>query len=72
MEGSHQYEIRLESYLTDLWSDWFDGLSFDHEMDGETSLKAALPDQAALLALLAKINALNVSILAVVRVFPEK
>ena len=68
MKSAHRYVIRVEGYLTDLWSDWFEGLSFDHENNGETSVKADLPDQAALLTLLGKVNALNITILSVKRI----
>jgi len=70
--STHRYVIRVEGHLTDLWSDWFEGLSLEQEDDGETLIRASLPDQAALLALLSKINALNVAILAVSRVSQEE
>ena len=72
MKGTHRYLIRLDGHLTDLWSDWFEGLSLEQDPDGVTLIRASLPDQAALLALLSKINALNVTILAVSRVSQEE
>ena len=30
------YEIRIDVYLTDRWSDWFDGLAIRNKPDEET------------------------------------
>lgn len=67
METSHTYEIRIEGQLTDRWSDWFDGMSLQYDLCGETILKGPLPDQSALFGVLAKIHDLNLSLISISR-----
>lgn len=61
------YEIRLEGYLTEDWSEWFSGLSIEAGDSSTTMLRGSLPDQAALLGILNKIHALNLILLSVIR-----
>ncbi len=61
------YEIRVEGFLADRWSVWFQGLTIRREANGETVLSGPLPDQAALHGVLAKIRDLNLNLLAVTR-----
>ncbi len=68
MDKPFFYEIRVEGHLTDRWSDWFDGLAIRNEPNGETTLTGLISDQAALLGLLNKIQALNLSIISVIRI----
>ncbi len=67
MEKPYCYEIRVEGIITDRWSDWFDGLAIQNELNGETILVGPLNDQAALLGVLSKIQALNLSLISVSR-----
>ena len=67
MDKSSFYEIRVEGHLTDRWSDWFEGLTICNEPRGETTLSGALIDQAALMGVLVKIQALNLTLIAVKR-----
>ena len=66
------YEIRVEGHLTDRWSDWFEGLAIHLEANGVTVLDGCLPDQAALLGVLTRIQALNLVLISVSRSSPEK
>lgn len=61
------YEIRVEGYLPDHWSEWFEGLEIRSEADGVTSLSGPLSDQAALLGVLVKIQGLNLTLISVNR-----
>ena len=63
----HIYEIRVAGYLTEFWSDWFEGLQISNQPDGETVLRGKIVDQAALLGLLNKIYALNLTLISVNR-----
>ena len=63
----HIYEIRVAGYLTEFWSDWFEGLQISNQPDGETILRGKIVDQAALLGLLNKIYALNLTLISVNR-----
>jgi hypothetical protein len=67
MDKSYIYEIRVEGHLGGRWSDWFQGLAIRDDPHGETRLSGPLPDQAALLGVLNKIHALNLSLVSVTR-----
>ncbi len=61
------YEIRVEGQLTGLWSDWFGGLTLTVEPGPHTVLRGPLPDQAALMGVLTRLHALNLTLLSVQR-----
>lgn len=67
MDNLYIYEIRVKGFLPDRWSDWFDGLTIQEGPNGETCLSGFLTDQAALLGILNKIHALNLTLLSVNR-----
>ncbi len=67
MNNPYVYEIRIEGRLTDQWSDWLGGLAIRHDTGGETILSGMLVDQAALIGVLYKIQALNLTIISVKR-----
>lgn len=67
MEKMYIYEIKVEGHLADNWADWFEGLSIRNVPDGMTTLWGPLPDQAALLGLLNKFQALNLTLVSVSR-----
>lgn len=67
MDEAIIYAIRLQGHLDVKWSDWFDGMQIIHELNGETLLKGAVVDQAALHGLLAKVRDLGLPLLAVTR-----
>lgn len=62
-----QYEIRLDSRLPRDWADWFDGFTCTLKETGETVLTGPVPDQPALLGLLAAVGRLNLTLLSVKR-----
>jgi hypothetical protein len=66
------YEIRIEGHLADRWSDWFEGLAIRNDPNGETILSGRIIDQSALFGVLNKIHALNLTLIAVCRISPEK
>jgi hypothetical protein len=61
-------EIRVKGQLTERWSEWFDGLAIQADCDGTTTLCGRLADQAALLGLLNRLHALNLTLLSFVQV----
>ena len=71
MNNPYAYEIRIEGHLTDQWSDWFGGLVINFDADGMTTLSGTLADQSALIGVLNKIHALNLSVISVKRSDPE-
>jgi hypothetical protein len=70
MDEARVYEIRIEGQLTERWADWFDSLTLRSEPGGETTLSGPLADQAALLGVLNKIHALNLTLISVHRLSP--
>lgn len=57
-------EIRIKGHLSVAWNEWLDGLSAVNEENGEAVITGQLPDQTALLGLLNRIHALNLTILS--------
>jgi len=71
------YEIRVEGHLGSEWSMWFEGLGVRQETNGESGrpisvLTGSLPDQSALHGLLAKMQALNLTLLSVRQLGPAE
>jgi hypothetical protein len=64
------YEIRVEGRLSDRWSNWFGEMEICAGLDGDTLLKGVLVDQAALFGVLAKVHALNLTLVSVSRLSP--
>jgi hypothetical protein len=65
------YEICVNGQLTNRWFDWFNGLVIHYDTEGKTTLRGALADQAALIGVLNKIQALNLTVISVKRSNPE-
>lgn len=72
MDKTFYYEIKVNGQLSEHWSDWFEGLAIHLEANGVTVLDGCLPDQAALLGVLTRIQALNLVLISVSRSSPEK
>lgn len=66
------YEIRVEGVLPDQWSDWFEGLAIQNDINGETILRGPLSDQAALFGVLMRIQALNLTLISLKRSTTKK
>jgi hypothetical protein len=64
------YQIRIKGYLSDQWTDWFEGLTITLEEDGDTLLTGLVVDQAALYGLLKKVRDLGMPLLSVNPVEP--
>ena len=61
------YEIRVAGHLSTNWTARFDGLSMQHEPEGETVLSGML-DQSALHGVLVRIRDLGLNLISVNRV----
>lgn len=70
MDEPTVYEIRVEGHLSARWSNWFAGLEVHDDLDGVTTLKGILVDQAALFGALSKVHALNLTLISVNRLSP--
>jgi hypothetical protein len=63
------YQIRVQGCLEDRWAGWFEGMTLDRDDAGHTTtLTGAVPDQAALHGLLARIRDLGLPLLSLTRV----
>ena len=62
------YQIIIEGYLDESWSEWFDQLTINHQPDGTTTLNGSVPDQVRLFTILLKIRELNLALIAVERI----
>lgn len=60
-----RYEIRLAGRLPKDWRDWFDGFTSALTETDETVLTGSVPDQAALIGLLAAVCSLNLTLVSV-------
>jgi hypothetical protein len=59
------YEIRTQGHIDDRWSDWFEGMTLEHEADGTTVIRCPRLDQAGLHGLLAKVRDLGLALVSV-------
>jgi hypothetical protein len=66
----HGYRLRVNGHLPDRWEAWFEGLTLTRETDGTTTLYGAVPDQAALHGMLARIRDLGLLLISVEAVYP--
>lgn len=66
------YEIRVKGHLDGHWSEWFDGLEITNLENGEAMLSGEIVDQAALHGVLAKVRDLNLALVAVSSVGPQR
>ena len=62
-----RYEIRVDSVLDDLWSEWFEGLRIEIEADS-TIISGTMSDQSALHGVLDRLRDLGLTVIVVRRV----
>ncbi len=66
------FEILVKGHLDKSWSDWLEGLEVKLLDKGEMMLSGYILDQAALMGILNKLNGLNLTLLALNKVHPNK
>jgi hypothetical protein len=64
---SQIYRIRVQGHLSAVGAAWFDGLTVANVADGEAVLTGPIRDQAALMAVLRRVDDLGLTLLAVHR-----
>ena len=65
MDKSSLFEIRIMGQISDQWSDWFSGMEIRTSANDETTLRGYLSDQAELIGVLYRLQALNLTIVSV-------
>jgi hypothetical protein len=67
-----RYEIRVQGYLDESWSDWFEGMTITVYIEPDcppiTSLTGEVVDQAALQGILLRIHDLNMALVSVTQI----
>lgn len=66
------FEIRIKSQLSDIWADWFEGLTVAYLDNGEMLLSGYIVDQSALMGILNKLVRLNLTLLSVNEIKQQK
>ena len=66
------FEIRVQGQLSDLWADWFEGLTIQECENGVMVLSGPIVDQSALMGVLNKLNRLNLKLLSINEVTQHK
>jgi hypothetical protein len=66
------YEICIQGHLQDKWSERFFGLDLIREDDGSTTLYGPLPDQTALHSILQRISNMNLRLISVSEIKPNR
>lgn len=66
------YDIRIKGRLTKRWAAWFEGFAITLEENGDTLLRGAVVDQAALHGLLRKVRDLGLPLISVARVSADE
>jgi len=59
------FVIRVKGQLSDLWADWFEGLTIERCSNEETVLWGPVVDQSALMGVLNKLSRLNLPLISV-------
>ena len=63
-DAALQCELRVRGHLDEHWSTWFGGLALTREVDGTTTLRGTVTDQADLHGLLTRIRDLGVTLVS--------
>ncbi len=71
------YEIKVQGHLDQLWTHWFEGMTLSNVENGDsgepyTLISGPVMDQPALHGFLMKIRDLNLILISVRRIIPQK
>jgi hypothetical protein len=66
------FELHVKGQLDESWSDWLEGLEVKLLDNGEMILIGYIGDQAALMGVLNKLYRLNLTLLSVSKIEPNK
>lgn len=57
--------VRISGQISEDWSDWFEGLTMEYPVEGETLVSGYLPDSSAVHGLLDRMWSLGMDLLSV-------
>jgi len=66
------YEVRVAGHLDESVLDWLGEVLVANRTNGETTLTGSIPDQAALLRILLRLNDLGITVLAVKAIYSRR
>ncbi len=66
-DKTKHYHIKIQGKLDVRWQGWFDDLTIEPTVDGDTILSGMIADQAALYGILKKINNLGLTLISVIQ-----
>ncbi len=68
------FEIHIKGQLSDIWADWFEGLTIEYLDNGEMLLSGFIVDQSALIGVLNKLLRLNLTLISLkeIKKYKEK
>jgi len=66
------YQIKIKDHLTSDWCEWFEGWTLNNLDNGEVLLTNPAVDQSALHGALNKIRDLNLTLISVAQISPDK
>ena len=58
------FEIRIKGQLSDIWAEWFEGLTIQDLDGGDMLLSGYIEDQSALMGILNKLVRLNLTLIS--------
>ncbi len=64
MANGQYFEIRIKGQLSDIWADWFEGLTIEYLDNEEMLLSGYVVDQSALMGILNKLVRLNLTLIS--------
>ncbi len=68
----HCYEICIKGQLSELWSDWFDGMLIEYQDNDRMLLSGHVTDQSALMGILNKLVHLNLTLISLNEIKNQK
>lgn len=70
--GQKIYQIEIQGWLDERWSDWFDGMTITQQNNSDgsatTIIKGAVADQSALRGILTRLWDLNLTLISVYQI----
>jgi hypothetical protein len=66
------FEIRVKGHVSEIWADWFEGMTIEYLDNGEMNLSGYIVDQSALMGVLNKLVRLNLTLISLKEIKKHK